>query len=229
LFYLGEEGVCARQRERRRHLVEVGDGAEQSCGPQHPQLLVLAERRERDERPQRVADVVQPLLAGLRVHVLHHRREVVAGELVPRPVPVRRVAGGQRGVAAAVHGATGVGDPHVVSAVRQDVAQRLVRGVHQPRHAVLNDAVQVAKINQLHLLHYVLKCMSRFTLMRAVYHEEAVLEQHRDLSAGRRRLAGAAAAGDPLQAQDVPVRGGHLRIYSRNSICVLHRGNLSPE
>jgi len=39
-----------------------------------------------------------------------------------------------------------------------------------------------------------------------------VLEQHRDLIAGRRRLAGAAAAGDPLQAQDVPVRGGHLRI-----------------
>jgi hypothetical protein len=45
-----------------------------------------------------------------------------------------------------------------------------------------------------------------------LYHEEAVLEQHRDLTAGR-RLAGAAAAaaGYPLQAQDVPVRGGHLR------------------
>jgi hypothetical protein len=40
-------------------------------------------------------------------------------------------------VAAAVDGAPGVGDPHVVAAVRQDVAQGLVRGAHQPRHAVL--------------------------------------------------------------------------------------------
>jgi len=63
-----------------------------------------------------------------------------------------------------------------------------------------------------------------------IYHEEAVLEQHRDLTASR-QWAGAAAAGDPLQAQDVPVRGGHLRIYSHslNVLCVLHWYNLSPD
>ena len=71
-----------------------------------------------------------------------------------RSVEPYRVAGGQRGVAAAVDGAPGVGDPHVVAAVGQDVAQGLVRGVHQPRHAVLRARTGGNSVTFIHCYCY---------------------------------------------------------------------------
>ncbi|BAS88372.1 Os04g0280650 [Oryza sativa Japonica Group] len=49
--YLSQEDVGRRARQRRRHLVEEGDGAEQTGRPQHPDLLLLiAQGSQRDQR-----------------------------------------------------------------------------------------------------------------------------------------------------------------------------------
>jgi hypothetical protein len=69
----GVNGTRRRYSQRRRDLVEVGDGAEQASRAQHPQLLLLAQRRERDQSP------LHPTINGMQ---FTHTAVVVASTSV---------------------------------------------------------------------------------------------------------------------------------------------------